>query len=196
MVGLFVDIARQYETLLSHYYELNTRINPITREEIAFAKPTARINYERYLKEALKYSQGKKLHRAFAYGVQINTEATSFATAMTHLGYEPKYKQARTSYDPDTDTVRPSIKATSWTMGIAMDIVRQVNAKFVTEVVIGSNDHELADALYWAKEQGVKVTVFSLSVGPELRHAADRTIEIGEHVIDLYDDLVRDKVQA
>jgi hypothetical protein len=44
MVGLFVDIARQYETLLSYY---NRTVN---KENSVIQVPTARINYERYLK--------------------------------------------------------------------------------------------------------------------------------------------------
>ena len=73
VVGVFVDIARMYHS-----------VNLIDKR--------SRINYEKYLKMAVGDNE---LHRAYAYGVQIEDEAYSFIQALKGLGYETKYRQAK-----------------------------------------------------------------------------------------------------
>ncbi len=190
-VGVFVDIPRMYHS-------------------VSIVNRSARINYERYLKVAVGDDE---LHRAYAYGVQIKDEAIPFISALRSIGYEPKYKTARIiKVDPleneiaklrlenqslkdkiegtttPQETLPPSqfkqsIRDTSWNIGIAMDVVR--NIRSVDSVVIGSNDPELYHLVEWIKEQGIKVTIFSYAIHRDLRAIADLSKEITDDILDV-----------
>jgi uncharacterized LabA/DUF88 family protein len=154
-IGVFVDIARQFHSV--------SQVNK-----------NARINYERYLQKAIG---DQELHRAVAYGVQIENEAQPFISALRNLGYEAKYRQAR--YIDN----KPSIRHTNWNIGLTMDVVR--NIKFLNIVIIGSNDPELVPLIEWIKEQGVKVMIYSSSIHRDLRAVSDVCKEIETDVLDI-----------
>jgi uncharacterized LabA/DUF88 family protein len=159
-VGVFVDIARQYYG-------------------VSLLDKNARINYERYLSKAVGDGE---LHRAYAYGVQMNDEAATFITALRNLNYEPKYRKAKIIKTAD-GTEKSSIRHTIWNVGIAMDVVR--NIRHVDTVILGSNDPELVPLVEWIREQGVKVIVFSFAIPKELRLSADKCIEIHDDLLDI-----------
>lgn len=196
IVGVFVDVARMYYS-----------VNMIDKRN--------RINYEKYLQYAIGQDE---LHRAYAYGVQLNEEALPFIYALKGMGYEPKYKQAkivkidvlekenlrlkqevRALYEcledetlevrehvknaitNDLPEYKPSIRETSWNLGLTMDIVR--NIRILDHIVIGSNDPELVPLIEWIKEQGRRVTIFSFSIHRDLRAIADHCKELPNDVL-------------
>ncbi len=162
--GIYVDVVKNYYSVLS----LDKR---------------ARIDYSQYLKAALN---GEQLHRAFAYGVQIEDEAASFIVALTKIGYNVKYKKARMIHDNE-NIYRPSIKQTNWLIGMTLDVVRNIN--FVDHIILGFNDPSIVDLIHWIKEKGIKVTMYGVNIGSELRMVSDNTREITDDVLEYKNDI-------
>ena len=158
--GIFVDIARHFQSVSESYKK-------------------ARVDYEKYLKTALN---GEPLHRAIAYGVQIDNEANNFILALKNIGYEPKYKLAKI-VNNEENIPRPNIKQTTWTIGLCMDVVRNIN--FLSHVIIGSNDPTLVDLILWIKEKGIKVTIYSINIPRELKMVADFSREIQRSILEI-----------
>lgn len=152
--GIFVDVSNQFST-------------------VASVHRGAKINYKGYLDSALR---GRSLYRAFAYGVQLNTEANEFIFSLREIGFEPKYRIAR-KIDG-----RPSIKRTDRNMPLAMDVMRHLHKLDI--VVIGSNDPDLVPLVAYIKERGIKVVIFACRVGSELRDVADEVIEVDNTVLE------------
>lgn len=153
-VGVFANVSSQFYSVLSAYRG-------------------AKIDYARYLEKAIG---GEELYRAFAYGVQMGTEAGPFINCLNKIGFETRYKPARWVDG------KPSIRDTDWNIGIAMDIVRHLERLDV--VVIGSNDLNLVPLIEFIKERGVKAVIFSCRVPNELREVADQIIEITEDILE------------
>lgn len=118
------------------------------------------------------------LYKAIGYGLQYNEECTPFITFLKHLGYEPKYKRPRIYRDPDTGAATQ--RRTSWSMGMAMDIVTAVITNKVDEIFIGSSDGDLAACIKWVQARGVKVTIFSCGLSQELKRACPNCVELTE----------------
>lgn len=120
------------------------------------------------------------IYRAVAYGLQYDTESTSFIGFMRHLGYEAKYRRPRTYRD---STGKAHERRTSWSMGIAMDIVDAVQANKLDQVILGSSDGDLASMIKWLKEHGVDVIVVSCGISSELRRECEQCIELTEEYL-------------
>jgi uncharacterized LabA/DUF88 family protein len=155
-VGVFVDIVDQFRGVNKNF-------------------KGQKIDYSKYLQRALEAGEGE-LYRAFAYGVQIDKEATGFILCLRSYGFEPKYKKAKIIDD------RPNIQATNWNLGIAVDTARLIERLDV--VVLGSSDPELIPVIEFLKERGIKVIVFSSSIPPEMREASNIFIEISDDVFE------------
>lgn len=127
----------------------------------------ARIDYAKYLAESTK---GLNLYRAFAFGAQMNEEASSFLTVLRSLGFETRYRKAAIFGD------RPDIRRTDRNMPLAMEIWRVIEKLDI--VVIGSNDPDLVPLVQRIKELGIQVIVYSCNISRDLKESADRCIEI------------------
>lgn len=158
MLSLFVDISRNYRTAV--------KINP-----------RARIDYKLYLE---RVQQIDKIHKAFAYGVQKNSEAESFISALSYFGYEPKYRKAKFI------SGEASIRETSNNLILSLDVVRYI--RFVDTIIIGSNDTELIPLVEWIREQRVKVIIYSAFIPKALKEAADSCIEISNDIIEIREE--------
>lgn len=155
-IGVFVDIVDQYKKVLKAY-------------------KGGKVDYGKYLKKVLAIGDGD-IYRAFAYGVQIDNEASGFIVCLKSYGFEPKYKRAILIDD------RPNIQETSWNLGITIDIARLVQRLDV--VVLGSSDPQLIPAIEYLQEQGIKVIIFSCNIPQELREASNAYYEINEEVLE------------
>lgn len=140
-----------------------------------------KIDYEKLLTRASEFGS---LRRAIAYGTQIEDEAKNFITCLKRLGYDTKYKQAKTIEIEE----KKFIKYTSWSVGIAMDVVRIVPR--IDTVIIGSADSELAPLVQWIKDQGVKTIVLACGISRELKEIADSYIEINESLLETEKEVV------
>jgi uncharacterized LabA/DUF88 family protein len=154
-LGIFVDITNQYYAALAYHRDKG-----------------GKIDYEKYIKVA---TDGYTLYRAFAYGVQMQTEAAGFVSILRILGYEPRYRTAVMIGD------KPDIRKTDRNMMLAMDVWRTIGKLDV--VKIGSNDPDLVPLIERIQELGVQVHVFSCNIPREIREVANRFIEIGEDVL-------------
>lgn len=125
--------------------------------------------------------QGENLiYKATAYGLQHRNEATPFIALLKHLGYEPKYRRPRMYRDAQSKMVE---RRTSWSMGMAMDIVDATLGNKVDEVVIGSSDGDLAPLVAWLQKRNIKVTIVSCGISQELRRQCQNCIEITEAML-------------
>ncbi len=121
------------------------------------------------------------LFRAIAYGLQYDTESAPFIGFLKHLGYLPKYKRPRLFRDPDTGA--PTQRRTSWSMGIAMDIVDVVITNKVDEIFIGSSEGDLSALVKWVQDRGVKVTILSCGLSQELKRVCPHCVELTEEYL-------------
>lgn len=151
-MGLFVDITNQY------YAALN-------------AHPDQKIDYAKYLDRA---KDGFNLYRAFAYGVQMDSESEPFIKVLRTLGYDPKYRKAVMSGR------QPDIRRTDRNIMLAMDVWRCIDKLDV--VIVGSNDPDLRPLVERIKELGVRVLIFSCNVSRELQDSADGVLEINASI--------------
>jgi uncharacterized LabA/DUF88 family protein len=156
-VGVFIDIVNQYFT-------------------ISQIHKGAKLNYQKYLTHALDISDGE-LHRAFAYGIQIDREANGFIACLRSFGYEPRYKKA-----PIVGG-KSDIRASSWAMGIAVDIFRILDR--IDVLVLGSSNTEFIPLIQFAKEKGVKTIIFACDIPSEIREIADQWIEISDEILEI-----------
>lgn len=156
-VGLFVNVSNQFYTTHNIFRG-------------------GKIDYQKYLNRAV--GDNEQLYRAFAYGVQMDREASGFIACLQQFGYETNYKQARVIDG------KPSIRHTDRNMDMAMDVMRCLEK--LDTVVIGSNDPNLIPLVKFIRDRGKKVIILSCCIGRELREAANQCIEIK-------DDLLEDK---
>lgn len=154
-VGVFVNVSNQFYT-----------VNNTFRG--------GKIDYQKYLARAV--NDNEQLYRAFAYGVQMEREASGFIACLNSFGFETNYKTARIIEG------KPSIRQTDRNMDMAMDVIRCLDKLDV--VVIGSNDPNLIPLVKFIRERGKKVIILSCCIGRELREAANQCIEIKDDLLE------------
>lgn len=160
-VGVFVDLAKLYHA-------------------VTLTNKMSRIQYNLYLEGA---KRDYELHRAYAYGVQIDGEAESFADVLAGLGYDVKYKRAKRVRNPyKPSEFIPSIRETPSNLDIALDVFK--NLDYMDVVVLGTNDTEIVPLIEFLKERGIRVEIYSYNIPKELRMVADRCIEIDDSIIE------------
>lgn len=160
-VGVFADVARMYHA-------------------VSIMNRDLRINYEKYLDIAVGDDE---LHRAYAYGVQVGDEATNFITILRNIGYETRYKNARILKDYSTGKSRPSIRDTSWNVGIVLDVMKNIGS--LDTVVLGTNDADLVPLVETIKDKGVKVSILAFGIPKELKAVADYCRELPDEILDM-----------
>jgi uncharacterized LabA/DUF88 family protein len=132
-----------------------------------------KLDYQKYLSKTLSILPGSDygLYRAFAYGTQLQDEASVFINALRHYGFEPKYRTPK-HFDRKVD----------WNVGISMDVVRVMDKLDI--VVLGSSNADLVPLIDWTKERGILCIVHACNIPKALRDSADRWIEITEDLLE------------
>jgi len=147
-IGVFVDVGNQF-------FYANKKW------------PGKKINYQRYYDQAETLGH---IQRAFAFGTQIDNSAAKFAAALTHIGFECRYR--------DIDRG----KWYSWDVGMAMEMVRCCEKLDV--VVLGTSNYTMAHVVKYLRDQGVKVIIMACTIPKELRDVADQCIEVTERMLE------------
>lgn len=133
-----------------------------------------KIDYEKYLLKVEK--EEGDIYRAFAYGAYVSDEANGFINCLHNVGFEPKYIKAIYYND------KPDVKRTNRTMDIVVDILTFLDR--IDTVVIGTLDNDLIPFIYYIKNKGVKVVLYSCNVRRDLREACDEFWHIDEEVLE------------
>lgn len=134
-----------------------------------------KLDYSRLLDVA---RNGHEVVEAFAYGAELDGAAIHFKKALEHIGFTPKYKEAKVFHKPGTD--RQDRKA-DWDVGMAMDIVRFLDQ--VDIVILCSADGDLAPCVEYIKEQGKECVILACGISHELKNCATHWIEIDEEML-------------
>jgi uncharacterized protein (TIGR00288 family) len=127
-----------------------------------------KLNYQAYYDKCKEFGE---VARAFAYGTQINKNATKFISCLHHIGFEPKYKDME------------GTQWHNWAVGISVDIMNLVTNNKIDCVVLGMSTKDMVPLVNCVKEKGVKVIVMSCNINYELKEAADQWIEVSENLL-------------
>lgn len=136
-----------------------------------------KLDYEKLIE---KVSELGTIQRAFAYGTQINTEASNFISCLRKLGWTTKYKQPKMSDAPGEE--RKVIRKADWDVGIAMDAVRMADK--VGVIVLCSSNPDLVPLVEWIKEQGIRCIILACGISRELKEVADQFSEIDSDLLE------------
>jgi uncharacterized LabA/DUF88 family protein len=136
----------------------------------ALKKKGGRLDYGKLI---TKLRSEYELVNAIAYGNQIANEAVGFIGALRHLGYEPKFR--RDGY--------------YWPVAIAIDIVQI--AQRVDAVILVSSNPNLAPALEWVREKGLRCFVIGCNIHRDLKHASTAFEEIPSDFILVSDETLQ-----
>lgn len=136
--------------------------------------PERKLDYAAYMKYVQELGL---LHVAYAYGAQLENEASGFIHCLKATGYTPKYKTPKT-YKSDGKIKRKA----DWDVGIAMDIVQTIDR--LDMVLLGSADGDLCPVVDWAQRRGAVVVVLACGISRDLRDLADQAIEIPESLLE------------
>lgn len=154
-IGLFIDVSNIYYCIGMKYSE-------------------RKLDYSAYYQYVAELGE---LAVAFAYGAQLENEASGFIHCLREAGYTPKYKVPKT-YRSDGKIKRKA----DWDVGIAMDIVQTVDR--LDMVLLGSADGDLCPVVEWVQKRGIMVIVLACGISRELRNLADKAIEIPESLLE------------
>jgi uncharacterized LabA/DUF88 family protein len=149
-VGIFVDVQNLYYSARNIY--------------------SSRVNFNEVLKEALG---GRKLIRAIAYVVKADMpEEQTFFDALEKAGFEVKAK--------DLQTFAGGSQKGDWDVGIAMDIIKQMNKLDV--VVLASGDGDFAPLLEYLQMTGqlTETVAFGRSTSSKIKELTDHFIDLDE----------------
>lgn len=149
-VGIFVDVQNLYYSARNIYQ--------------------ARVNFNEVLKEALG---NRKLIRAIAYVVKADMpEEQNFFDALEKAGYEVKAK--------DLQTFAGGSQKGDWDVGIAMDIIKQMNKLDV--VVLASGDGDFAPLLEYLQMTGqlTETVAFGKSTSSKIKELTDHFVDLDE----------------
>lgn len=149
-VGIFVDVQNLYYSARNIYQ--------------------ARVNFNEILSEALG---NRKLIRAIAYVVKADMpEEQNFFDALEKAGFEVKTK--------DLQTFAGGSQKGDWDVGIAMDIIKQMNKLDV--VVLASGDGDFAPLLEYLQMTGqlTETVAFGKSTSSKIKELTDNFIDLDE----------------
>jgi uncharacterized LabA/DUF88 family protein len=154
-IGIFADVSNLYYCIGMKY-------------------PERKLDYAAYMKYVQELGE---LTIAYAYGAQLENEASGFIHCLKATGYTPKYKTPKT-YKSEGKIKRKA----DWDVGIAMDIVQTIDRLDI--VVLGSADGDLCPAVDWAQRHGATVVILACGISRDLRDLADQAIEIPESLLE------------
>jgi uncharacterized LabA/DUF88 family protein len=150
-VAVFVDVQNLYYSARNIY--------------------NARINFNEILKEAVG---NRRLIRAMAYVVKADMpEEQSFFDALEKAGFEVKAK--------DLQTFAGGHQKGDWDVGIAMDIIKQMNK--VDVIVLASGDGDFAPLLEYLQMTGqlTETIAFGKSTSGKIKELTDNFIDLDEN---------------
>ena len=148
-VGVFVDVS-------DFYYRIQRRFSG------------RKLDFEQYIIVAQDYGQ---IFRAFAYGMQRNSEAAGFIKCLQACGFEAKYKRPKVIKIGDRE-----IKQCNWDCGITIDVVKLIDKLDI--VVLGVSNPDFIPLVKWIRDQGKEVIIFASCIPKTLKDAANSAIEI------------------
>ncbi len=148
-VGVFVDVS-------DFYYRIQRRFSG------------AKLDFEQYIIVANDHG---KIFRAFAYGMQRNSEAAGFIKCLQANGFEAKYKRPKVIRICDRE-----IKQCVWDCGITIDVVKLIDKLDV--IILGVSNPDFIPLVKWIRDQGKEVIIFASCVPKTLKDAANSVIEI------------------
>ena len=150
-VAVFVDVQNLYYSARNIY--------------------NSRVNFNEILKEAVG---DRRLIRAIAYVVKADMpEEQSFFDALEKAGFEVKAK--------DLQTFAGGSQKGDWDVGIAMDIIKQMNK--VDVVVLASGDGDFAPLLEYLQMTGqlTETVAFGKSTSSKIKELTDHFIDLDEN---------------
>lgn len=166
--AVFIDIASEFRVI--------SRISKYTR-----------VDYEKLYKFI---TDNNSIHKAFAYGVQLENESDKFIRALSYIGFIPRYRKAKTlsllCQGCKKQINEKSIRSTSCLVDMSLDIVR--NSPHVNKIIIGSNDLDILPILEWIQEQGILIEIISRNVPNAIKNYADKITDIPDDVLEVRED--------
>jgi uncharacterized LabA/DUF88 family protein len=150
-VGVFIDVQNLYYSARNIY--------------------NARVNFNEILAEAVG---GRKLIRAIAYVVKADMpEEHTFFEALEKAGFEVKYKELQ--------TFAGGHQKADWDVGIAIDIIKQMNKLDV--VILASGDGDFAPLLEYLQMTGqlTETIAFGKSSSSRIKELTDHFIDLDEN---------------
>jgi len=126
-----------------------------------------KVDYRELLRSSI---ESREVHRAFAFGTQVDGAAKKFIKCLHHIGFETHYRDIEKGswYD--------------WAVGIAIEMIRHHSK--VDEVILGSSNLTMVPVVKWLRENGVTVTVIACGIPRELKEAADSWTELTEDMLE------------
>lgn len=147
-VAIFVDVQNLYYSARNIY--------------------KARVNFNEILKESIG---NRRLIRAIAYVIKADMpEEQSFFDALEKAGFEVKAK--------DLQTFAGGHQKGDWDVGIAMDIIKQLNK--VDVVVLASGDGDFVPLLEYLQMTGqlTETVAFGKSTSSMIKELTDHFIDL------------------
>ncbi len=154
-IGVFVDVSNLYYSLKYKY-------------------KNRKLNY----KKLLEFIQGYgDISKAIAYGSQMNDQAFAFIRALTHAGFETKFKEPKEYIKDDTMT-----RKANWDVAIAMDMVKMSDE--VTMMILASADGDMTPVVEYVQNKGIPVVVIACQISGDLTATAKQCVEIPESLLE------------
>lgn len=138
-VALVVDVSNMYYCVKSKY---NSKLDY-----------KALYNYVKPLGD---------VHKAIAYGAQLEDEAKGFIDALKHAGYEPRFKKPKT-YSTENGIRRKA----DWDVTIALELIQL--GQDMDLIVLACADGDLAPAVQQVLDSGCKVLVIGCNISSDLK---------------------------
>lgn len=149
-VGVFVDVQNLYYSARNIY--------------------NARVNFAEVLKTAVA---GRKLIRAIAYVVQADMpEEHTFFEALEKAGFEVKRKELQ--------TFAGGHQKGDWDVGIAMDIIKQMNKLDVVVLASGDGDFIPLHEYLQMTGQLTETIAFGKSCSGKIKELTDTFVDLDE----------------
>lgn len=115
-----------------------------------------------------------------AYGAQAKSQATGFIKRVGRLGYEVKYKEPKVFVKENGGI----IKKADWDVGIAVDVIKDMENEKIDLVILGSADGDMEPLVNYLIDKDIKVVVIACNIANELKKSATKCIEIIESMLE------------
>lgn len=141
-----------------------------------------KIDYGKLLDEVVR--DNESLHRAIAYGAQIDNDAANFVNFLNQVGFETKYKEPKVVSripDPRDPTRMKEIRKADWDVGMTMDVVKILDQ--VDVVVFCTADGDMAPCVEYVQSRGKEARVLGCTLSYELKAVCHNCQEIQPHLL-------------
>src|SRR5436853_2415024 len=149
-VLLLIDVANLYHTLLKTF--------------------NGKFNYGKFYQF---FEEHGTIHRAIAFGAQLDDEASSFISFLQHTGYEVRIKKVKVF-----DTGQ---KKANCDIDIAVEAIKTFNDCDI--VVLVSSDGDFASLVEFIQSRGKRCFIYGCGISEDLQRTADESFEIDESLI-------------